>query len=648
MRADSFLHPTLKHRWLLLLATPLSLVLPDAILVAQEPLPRPSFDQFVQEANPADSELAPTDADSFQRDETRREFTTSQTTLKLPTSVDTASPASRGTERRTVTVRQARPVTDPVNRNERFRDYVVGETHTENTLTLYVNRPRILKLKQAPVRTYIPEAGSEVIAIRYLDPDSARQIAIEPLGLGTTVLTLWFEPDDGSTDENAVSFLIHVLDDPEEGRRFEEVLSSLEQEINRTFPNSVVRLSYIGSQVVVRGQAKDIEEGTQILRIVSASLPGDDEKQLTANDLQEVTFLNAPGMTEEATETAGTLFGALNGDQASGVNQGRINNRIVNLLEIAGIHQVMLKVTVAEVNRSATRAVGANLEIGNAGNVARFFTALGTPDAGGSLVINRGDFDLAIRALKELNLARSLAEPTLTTLNGRQASFNVGGSFPVPVVTGATATGLQGVEFRDFGVQLNFVPIVTDHDRVRLNMMASVTTRDDEAATDFGTASVPGMNARRFQNTVELREGQTLAVAGLIQNNLGGRSRRIPFAGDLPFIGRAFANDGTSYDEQELIVLVTPYLVNPLEPEVASSLALPGSDYFEPDDVEFFLRGSLTGHIAEDYRTPVRTDIQKMKAFRRCEQQLIIGQPGHSNGLLCPPAFSTSRPGVQP
>jgi pilus assembly protein CpaC len=252
-----------------------------------------------------------------------------------------------------------------------------------------------------------------------------------------------------------------------------------------------------------------------------------------------------------------------------------------------------------------------------------------------------------------MNLARSLAEPTLTTLNGQPANFNVGGSFPVPVVTGQTAAGLQGVEFQQYGVQLNFVPIVTDHDRIRLTLQANVSTRDESAGTQFGESDVPGLNSRTFQNTVELREGETIAVAGLIQTNVGSRSRRMPFLGDLPFVRRLFSNDGTSYDEQELIVLVTPYLVNPVDTK-ATPIALPGSDYYEPDDVEFFLKGSLTGHLDEDYRSPVRTDIHKMKAFRRCEQKMIIGQPGHSNGLLCPPGLSaaeTSLPaysGVQP
>lgn len=529
-------------------------------------------------------------------------------------------------------------------------DYVISETSNENVMTLFENQPRILKFRTAPVRTYIPEAGGEIIAIRFVDPDSATQVAIEPLAVGSTVLTLWFPNPQAEDGEESISWLVNVTEDPQAGRRYEELLSDLERDVNRAFPNSAVTLTYVGSQVVVRGQAKDVEEATQILRIVSASLPNEDVVEKLPVNLNEVGFFTVP---TQRVEDAGSLTGAFNGDNSSGVNQGRINNRIVNLLEIAGVHQIMLKVTVAEVNRSASRAIGANLEFGSAGDAARFFTSLGAPTGAASFVVNRGDFDLAIRALKEMNLARSLAEPTLTTLNGQPANFNVGGSFPVPVVTGQTAAGLQGVEFQQYGVQLNFVPIVTDHDRIRLTLQANVSTRDESAGTQFGESDVPGLNSRTFQNTVELREGETIAVAGLIQTNLGSRSRRMPFLGDIPFVRRLFSNDGTSYDEQELIVLVTPYLVNPVDAKT-TPIALPGSDYYEPDDVEFFIKGSPTGHLDEDYRSPVRTDIHKMKAFRRCEQKMIIGQPGHSNGLLCPPGLApaeTSLPaysGVQP
>ena len=629
---------------LLLNDSPVGVVMPANLVTAQRPVPEFSPITPVEFVVPQTAD----DANSHQA------FDSNDSSVVPPAVVpesaqrrDASSAAVPGAPRR-----RSRGSAESERRESSgaSTNYVINETSSENVLTLFENRPRILKFRTAPVRTYIPEAGGDIIAIRFVDPDSATQVAIEPLAVCSTVLSLWFPNPQAEDGEESISWLVNVTEDPQAGRRYEELLSDLERDVNRAFPNSAVTLTYVGSQVVVRGQAKDVEEATQILRIVSASLPNEDIVEKLPVNLNEVGFFTVP---TQRVEDAGSLTGAFNGDTASGVNQGRINNRIVNLLEIAGVHQIMLKVTVAEVNRSASRAIGANLEFGSAGDAARFFTSLGAPAGGASFVVNRGDFDLAIRALKEMNLARSLAEPTLTTLNGQPANFNVGGSFPVPVVTGQTAAGLQGVEFQQYGVQLNFVPIVTDHDRIRLTLQANVSTRDESAGTQFGESDVPGLNSRTFQNTVELREGETIAVAGLIQTNVGSRSRRMPFLGDLPFVRRLFSNDGTSYDEQELIVLVTPYLVNPVDTK-ATPIALPGSDYYEPDDVEFFLKGSLTGHLDEDYRSPVRTDIHKMKAFRRCEQKMIIGQPGHSNGLLCPPGLSaaeTSLPaysGVQP
>lgn len=513
----------------------------------------------------------------------------------------------------------------------RSAKYILRDTAADERLELRVGLPRVMTFRQPPLRTYIPESGTDIVALRYIDPQAPHRVAIEPLSAGITSLTMWFADPSAPDGEDAVSWQVVVTDTQNCDHELE--LAAVEREINYSFPNSAVELRYVGSQVLVRGKARDVEEASQILRIVSGSLPCTQQDRADAFvDRADLLFADV-----ESIEEAGSLPGAFRGDNRTGFNQGRINNRVINMLEIAGIHQVMLKVTVAEINRSASRLIGADLEIGSVGDAVRFFTTLNTQTLGGTLVLDQSDFQLAISALKRLNLARSLAEPTLTTLNGQPATFNVGGSFPVPVVAGQTAVGLQGVEFQNFGVQLRFVPIVTDGDRIRLTLQASVSTRDEAGETQIGTATVPALSNRQFSNTVELREGQTLAVAGLIQSNLGGQSQRVPFAGDIPIVGRLFANDATTYDEQELVVLVTPYLAGPVDPEVHSP-PLPGSDYFEPDDIEFFIRGSLTGHIAEDYRSPVRTDLHKMKAFRRCEQMLIIGQPGHSNGLLCPPA----------
>lgn len=528
-------------------------------------------------------------------------------------------------------------------RSEVERKYLIDQTSAdpEQSIELQEKRATYLRFRQAPIREEVTD--EEVLDVQSVGPNEYRVYA---KATGASVLSFWFENPQKPGTPDVLSYVVRVLDDPEEDERMRALLRNLERDLNRTFPNSSIQLSYVGQQVVIRGQAKDVEEATHISRIVSQSLP-DDEQAEKPFDPEQV-FLGNAGAQDLV--DAGGIRGLLTGQNSAGINAANINGRVVNLLQISGVNQVMLKVTVAEVNRSATRAIGADLSIGSMGDAVRFNSNLGIlrsandmalmnvmnpADIAGNLMFDANDFQLAINALKTLNLARTLAEPTLTTLNGQQAQMQVGGSFPVPVITGATDTGLQGVEFVDVGVLMNFLPTITDNGRIRLRVQAQINNRDESTGAIVGGSAVPGQSVRNFNTTVELREGSTLAVGGLLQTNLGGSSRRIPLVGDLPFIGRAFSSDGTSYDEQELIVLVTPYLVGPVEggPE---TLPLPGSDYFEPDDFEFFLQGRLEGRRAEDFRSPARSDLERIKAFRKLEQQYFIGQPGHSNAVFVP------------
>jgi pilus assembly protein CpaC len=147
--------------------------------------------------------------------------------------------------------------------------------------------------------------------------------------------------------------------------------------------------------------------------------------------------------------------------------------------------------------------------------------------------------------------------------------------------------------------------------------------------TSIGGSAVPNLITRNFQTVVELREGQTLAVAGLIQNNLGADSKRVPFFGDLPIFGRLASFDRLTAGEQELVVLVTPQLVHPLDPKEVPPL--PGSDLFEPTDIEFYLLGRLESHRPYDYRSPTRTDWQRLMNYHRMENTYISGPSGHGD-----------------
>jgi pilus assembly protein CpaC len=536
------------------------------------------------------------------------------------------------------------PTPEVLRQQNEFIDGIIDPT---NTLDLVVGRPRVIRLKSPPISFQLgDDTIAEATPINPREKDQKTptlpptELIVIGKQVGTTVLNLWF-PDPKDPNKNVVlSYLVRVIPDPEAKERLERTYKALEQEINKSFPDSVVTLSLVGDKLVVCGQAKDIADATQILRIVRSNAPNNPQapQNIPVRDINlnlNLDNVGPDGLPPNALEEFLV---------AGGPN-------VINLLRIPGEQQVQLRVTVAEVQRNAARSIGMDFRVlinNSAGGSAQFTQGTGgllngtnqnglSSNLAAVLTSASGsNVNLAINALRTLGYSRTLAEPTLVALNGRPASFHAGGQFPVPVITGATQTGLQGVSFVPFGVQLTFTPYITDKDRIRLVVSAEVSAQSGnnnnqaQAATIGGAGGtvVPGLNTRNFQTTVEMREGQTFAVAGLIQNNLTAASQRVPYFGDLPYVGRMFGVDGITANETELVILVTPELVHPLEPKEVTPL--PGSDLFEPGDIEFYLRGLLESRRTYDYRSPVRTDIDRMRAYRHCEQTYIVGPHGSS------------------
>jgi pilus assembly protein CpaC len=511
----------------------------------------------------------------------------------------------------------------------------------ESTLDLILGRTRLMVLTQGPVRIQI--ADPKVAGASLMCPT---EVTLIGRAVGTTILTLWFQ-DPQAKCERVLTYLVRVLPDPEMKKRLERVYVGLQDEINKAFPDSLVTLSLVGDKVVVSGQAKDVSEATQILRIIRANVLPMDTASIPVELIRTGIPLH-PGEPPPVNPDNRLGRGVEDWMLAGGPH-------VINLLKIPGEQQIMLRVTVAEVSRAAARSIGLNFSINNhagnvivgntTGNIANgtgfsfsgtnflspmftFTNSIGTGLANIPVALDNGQIRLAIAALRDLDYAKSLAEPNLVTLNGQTATFQAGGRFPVPVVASYNFAGLQGVQFIPFGVQLTFTPYLTDRDRIRLNVAADISSRDLSIGTTLiAGASVPNLITRNFQTTVELREGQTLAVAGLIQNTLGANSQRVPFFGDLPLVGRLAGYDHISAGEQELVVLITPELVHPLEPKEVGPL--PGSDLFEPDDCEFYLLGRLESRQPVDYRSPVRTDIERVKHYHQVEKNNVIGPAGH-------------------
>ena len=526
-----------------------------------------------------------------------------------------------------------------------FNQFIEGTIDPQNTLDLVIGRPRLLIFKQSPRRIQMGDEDREPIATHLVLTE--KELSLTGRRVGTTVLNLWFTDPKDPTRLKILSYLVRVLPDPDAWLRQETQYKALAEQINHAFPDSYVCLALVGDKVVVSGQAKDIAEATQILRIVetntaaAAAQAAQAVVPATLNVTSSATTVDLVGTATQAVQQTLPAYAA------PGPVAGEFT--VINMLHVPGEQQVRLHVVVAEVNRSAARSIGVNFSVRNdhgtlvfantTGNIAGSTSGGGTGSATGitsvagsaaNLLANfdGGELALAVNALRSLDYARSLAEPNLTTTNGQVAGFQAGGEFPVPVVTGFTAAGLQGVSLVPFGVQLSFVPYVLEKDRIRLVVDADISTRDQATAANVNGTTVPSLTTRNVHTVVELRKGETLAVAGLIQNNFGSDATRVPLFGDVPVVGRLFAFDRTSASEQELVILVTPELVHPLNCDEVPPV--PGSDMFEPNDVEFYLWGKLESQRPEDFRSPVRTDLGRMARYYHGNDLYIIGPKGYT------------------
>jgi pilus assembly protein CpaC len=216
-----------------------------------------------------------------------------------------------------------------------------------------------------------------------------------------------------------------------------------------------------------------------------------------------------------------------------------------------------------------------------------------------------------IDALKENGLTKVLAEPTLITLSGRSASFLAGGEFPIPVPqTSGTGTTIT-IEYKTFGVGLSFTPTVLGNGKISMMVNPEVSELDFTRAVSLQGFIIPSLTTRRVSTVVELGDGQSFAIAGLIKDDVREVVRKFPVLGDIPVLGALFRSTSFQKNETELIIIVTPHLVKPID---MSKQTLPTDQYIEPDDFEFYLLGSLEGRGRQDtMKSPRASSLPGMK-----------------------------------
>jgi pilus assembly protein CpaC len=276
------------------------------------------------------------------------------------------------------------------------------------------------------------------------------------------------------------------------------------------------------------------------------------------------------------------------------VSQRYAPDSVTNLITVAGSQQVMLAVRFAELKRTAAKELGLNTQWDiTSGDVAfQLLTGLGAAASRfGSAALTIGDLDLLLDALEEKRVLKTLAEPNLIALSGESASFLAGGEFPIPVVQSTGTAGAApaiSIEYKEFGVRLSFTPTVLGNDVINLVVEPEVSAIDPTSSVVLSGFDIPGLTTRRARTTVDLKDGQSFAIAGLLQSNFQGNIQQFPFLGDIPVLGALFRSSDYQRNETELVIIVTPYKVKPARP---GDLVLPTDSFTPPSDSDFFLQG---------------------------------------------------------
>ena len=290
---------------------------------------------------------------------------------------------------------------------------------------------------------------------------------------------------------------------------------------------------------------------------------------------------------------------------------------VTNFIELSGTQQVTLEIRFAEVSRTAVKQLGVNFGYadgtGSGANTIGQVNPInpGDPTGGGPLngninaptnligstvtlfgggQIGSTAFEVFLSALRENNLLRVLAQPNLTVVSGQPAEFQAGGRIPIPVPQGLGSTGIT---FENYGVILRATPIVLGDGRIRVLVSPEVSDIDRSNGIVLAGISVPGFTTRRLSTEVELMDGQTFVLAGLLNSNVNAIKQSVPLLGDVPILGTLFRSTRYQRRETELIVLVTPHLVAPLNPGEVPPL--PGENWKHPNEIELFLGGQMGG-----------------------------------------------------
>ncbi len=406
-------------------------------------------------------------------------------------------------------------------------------TQDAQRLEMVVDTSRILTLEEEIPRVLVNNQA--LVKVVPLSPNKVQVSAVKP---GVTQINLWGK----SGDVHSVDVVVYA-----DARQLELVLQS-------EFPDAAIRVRPLASSVILTGFVDRPEIVDRVVRIASDYYP-----------------------------------------------------KVINNISIGGVQQICLNVRVMEVQRSKLRSLGVDwafitgndFVVSTAAGIISATSDIASGSAGLNVVSNASEtfqfgivdgsniFNGFIEALRTNNYLKILAEPKLVTVSGRPATFNEGGEFPVIIPQGL---GQNTVEYKTFGTRVDFVPIVLGNGNIRLDVRPEVSELDVTQGINLNGVVVPGVRSRFVDTAVEMRAGQTLALAGLIQSREISTTRGLPWLADLPWAGTLFRKVNTDHNEVELLMTVRPELVAALDPHQVPRLG-PGENSTLPGDIDLYARG---------------------------------------------------------
>lgn len=413
------------------------------------------------------------------------------------------------------------------------------ESGLENgKLTLAVNKTAVITTKGNTKRSSVGQP--DIADVTVVGPTT---LLVTAKKVGTTQIIVW--------DENEQSQVIDVL--------VEFDVAALREEFKKMFPDAPITVEVLNGQVTLKGRVPNLKVAEQAERVAKA-----------------------------------------------------YSAEVINFLEIGGGQQIMLHVQFIEMSRAASNELGFRSFFTD-GNTA--FGTLNGPGAtpvgafaqGAEATIPEGTaltlfgagnlggmaFEAFLSALKTNALARTLAEPNLVAVSGEDAEFLAGGEIPIPVPQASGGGTTITIEYKEFGVRLKYNAVVLGDGRIRMKVAPEVSELDYNNTTSISGQAIPGLRTRKVQSIVEMNEGQTLALAGLLQRRVDSRNQSTPLLGDLPIIGAMFRSVSYQRSETELVILVTPRLAQAMNPGQVP--ALPGANWKYPNEAELFGFGDLGG-----------------------------------------------------